>query len=78
MRRFIAVLALVILFSTLVSAGAADLYVNGSEPAFLEDVGPQDERANNPWAAVIVGVAVLLAIYNGLRRADKLPERVPR
>lgn len=68
--RTIAVLLVVIAVSAPMAAAASGgLYgVNGSEPSFLRDIGPQDERADNPLAAAIVAAGVALVILRGLHR----------
>lgn len=63
-------LVLLVLLVTLVSfAGASSFYgVNGSEPAFLEGIGPQDERVDSVLAALVVALGVAAVILRGLRR----------
>lgn len=64
------VLILVLLFATLISFTSASSFysVNGSEPSFLKGSGPQDERADEPLAAVVVAVAVVAVVLRGLHR----------
>lgn len=66
-------LVLLVLLAALVSfAGASSFYsVNGSEPAFLKDIGPQEERADSIVAALVVALGVSAVILRGLRRHDR-------
>lgn len=53
------------------AASPADQYLNSSEPAFLQNIGPQDDRADNPLAAAVTAAAVTAVIYRGLRRYNQ-------
>lgn len=64
--RAIAVLVLVVLVFSGVTVGAS--LPNGSEPGFTKNIGPQDQRADNPFAAGLVAVAVAGVILYGLHR----------
>ncbi|MFB6294881.1 MAG: hypothetical protein ABEI97_03925 [Candidatus Nanohaloarchaea archaeon] len=66
MRKAVVLLAGVLLMATVGAASTGIYGVNGSEPAFLQDIGPQDERADNPVAAVVVAVGVAAAVLRGL------------
>lgn len=50
------------------TTGPADRYINSSEPAFLHDIGPQDQRTDNPLAAAVTTLAVAAIFYRGFRR----------
>ncbi len=67
MRTALVLLALLLV--TPVAAASTGVYgVNGSEPAFLRDIGPQADRVDNPLAAGVVAVAVAAVIGRGLWR----------
>ncbi|MDY6766266.1 MAG: hypothetical protein SVW77_02760 [Candidatus Nanohaloarchaea archaeon] len=68
MRKAIVLLAGILILTTAVTAASGIYGVNGSEPRFLKDVGPQDERSDNPVAAAVVAVAVAAVILRGLYR----------
>ncbi|MDY6761817.1 MAG: hypothetical protein SVY41_02110 [Candidatus Nanohaloarchaea archaeon] len=67
MRKAVVLLAGVVLLSATVTAASGIYGVNGSEPGFLKDIGPQDERTDNAVAAVVVAVAVAAVILRGLQ-----------
>jgi hypothetical protein len=59
---------LVVLVCLLVTAATgvqSDRYINSSEPAFLHDMGPQDVRSDNPWAAAVTALVVAAVFYRG-------------
>ncbi len=66
MRKVLVLLGAVVLMTAAATAASGVYGVNGSEPRFLEDVGPQQDRADNPVAAVIVAVGVAAVIIRGL------------
>lgn len=70
MRRIVIVL---LLLAVIPLAAAADPHglLNAKEPAFLHDIGPQEERADNPVAAVFVAIVVAATIYLGLHRGER-------
>jgi hypothetical protein len=70
MRAF-AVLVLLLLMVSLGTASTGIYGVNGSEPAFLQDIGPQDERADRPIAAAVVALGVAAVILRGIYRYEK-------
>lgn len=67
-RTALLTLFILLLISSTVSAAQAERLINSSEPGFLQDLGPQDERADNPLAAAVVAVAVGFVILRGLHR----------
>jgi hypothetical protein len=74
MRRYrwkytVLLLSAVVLVNVAVATPApADQYINSSEPAFLRDIGPQDQRADIPLAAAVTAMAVGAVFYRGFRR----------
>ncbi len=68
MRKAVVLLAVIAVIAPFASAASGFYGVNGSEPAFLEDIGPQADRADNPLAAGVVAVGVALVILRGLYR----------
>ncbi len=65
--QLLVVTVLFVLLAATVSSSTTDQYVNSSEPAFLHDIGPQDDRTNNPVAAAITAVVVGLVFYRGFK-----------
>lgn len=68
--RPLPVLLLATLLLTPVATAQGFYGVNGSEPSFLSDIGPQDDRSDNPLAAGLVAVAVAVVVAGGLRRYE--------
>lgn len=58
----------VLLIAITVSGVPAEHYVNSTEPGFLRDIGPQNDRTDNPLAAAAVAIVVSAVILYGLRR----------
>lgn len=66
------VLAVVVLLNAAAATTAtADQYVNSSEPAFLHDIGPQNQRADNPLAAGFTAIVVGLVFLRGFKTFDR-------
>lgn len=70
LRKIFAVFLLLSMLITFVSG--ASYSFNGSEPKFLEDIGPQEDREDNPWAALVVALGVAGIIYLGLKNSDNI------
>ena len=76
MEKLASLLVVFVLVSSLAAgASQAERMINGSEPAFLKNIGPQDERKDNPVAAGIVAFFVALLLYKGFREARKDREK---
>ncbi|MCJ7478741.1 MAG: hypothetical protein MUP63_01010 [Candidatus Nanohaloarchaeota archaeon QJJ-7] len=70
MKAF-AVLVLLLMIVSLGTASTGIYGVNGSEPGFLQGIGPQEERADRPIAAAVVALGVTAIILRGLYRYEK-------
>lgn len=68
LTRFALLVITLLLIGGIAASVPADQYVNSSEPAFLHDIGPQDERTDNPMAAAITALAVAAIILRGLHK----------
>ncbi|MFB6167112.1 MAG: hypothetical protein ABEJ62_02525 [Candidatus Nanohaloarchaea archaeon] len=66
MNRLLTLSLLVILLGGLAAGAGEGFYINGSEPAFLEDVGPREPRTDNPAAAGVTAVVVAAVILRGI------------
>lgn len=72
--RWKAAAAVGLLLAFFIGTGAASTgqqYINSSEPAFLHDIGPQDERQDHPAVAGVVALGVGLVLYRGIRQYNK-------
>ncbi|MDY6769925.1 MAG: hypothetical protein SVU88_03050 [Candidatus Nanohaloarchaea archaeon] len=70
MQKLLVLLAVVLALTSVAAASSGFYSVNGSEPRFLRDIGPQDERTDEPLAAAVVAVAVAAVILRGLRQYE--------
>lgn len=65
--QLLVILLMLVLLTASVGGATADRYRNSSEPAFLQDIGPQDERSDSPAAALITAAVVGLVFYRGFK-----------
>lgn len=72
MRRTTILFVLFILLTATVVAAPTEHYINGSEPAFLKDIGPQDQRSDKPIVAAITALVVAAVFYRGFKRYDSI------
>lgn len=69
-KKLLAVFLFLAMTISLVSAGHSSF--NGSEPDFLKDIGPQEDRSDNPWAALVVVIGVASVLYIGFTNSDSI------
>lgn len=71
MRRLVPVLLILlylVTFATAATPERGERLINSSEPWFLRNIGPENPRVDNPWAAGITAVAVAAVILRGLQK----------
>ncbi len=69
-KTFVLIVLICLLLQS-VAGVQGNQYINSSEPAFLHDIGPQDERSDNPWAAVVTALVVAAVFYRGFHHYSR-------
>lgn len=76
--KSVGLILLILLLLGTAAGSQADHYLNSSEPAFLKDIGPQDERADNPIAAAVTAIAITAVFYRGFRKYGNTSKQAER